>query len=271
MAPKRAINYARVSTPRQAELYSLDYQLDEMRLYDADMGLLIVAEFKEDKSARKIDRDYLEEACQMLERGEADVLVTWKFDRLHRNYVNSIVLRDRLRRVSKEIHYAQTRTVSGKMARQRLPEDIQYIMAEIEADDILERTAGGKRRKIEQGQKWSGSNKPPYGYRAVGHGQEAEMVLDEWEELSNSQQGAALLEHIAAGEIIPETMEAVRQGRATSVVVRWVFAWYVYGDSESGPMSTQKVAKKLTVLGVPTPADIVPARAHLKKRAYGQW
>ena len=38
MAPKRAINYARVSTPRQAELYSLDYQLDEMRLYDADVG-----------------------------------------------------------------------------------------------------------------------------------------------------------------------------------------------------------------------------------------
>src|SRR5689334_19783398 len=152
MSPqKRAINYGRVSTPRQAELYSLDYQLGEMRLYDEEMGLTIVQEFKDDHSGRKIERDYLEEACRMLENDEADVLVTWRFDRLHRNYVNSVVLRDRIRRVGKEIHYAQSRQVSGKTARQRLPEDLQYIMAEIEADDIAERTAGGRRRKIEVG------------------------------------------------------------------------------------------------------------------------
>src|SRR4051794_37777531 len=106
MSPaKRAINLARVSTPRQAELYSLDYQLEQMRAYDAEVGLTVVAEFKDDVSGRKLDRDGLEEACQMLERNEADVLVTWKFDRLHRNYVNSVLLRERIRKASKEIHY----------------------------------------------------------------------------------------------------------------------------------------------------------------------
>src|SRR3954452_12706140 len=124
---KRAINLARVSTPQQAELYSLDYQLEEMRKYDTEIGPVIVAEFKDDVSGRKLERDGLEEACQMLERNEADVLVTWKFDRLHRNYVNSVLLRDRIRKAGKEIHYAQSRQISGKTASQRLPEDLQFI------------------------------------------------------------------------------------------------------------------------------------------------
>src|SRR5258706_10501306 len=155
MSPqKRAVLYARVSTPRQAELYSLDYQIQQEQAYVADADLHVVAELRDDQSGRKIERDGLEEACQMLERDEADVLVTWKLDRLHRNYVNSVLLRDRIRRAGKQLHYAQSRSVSGKTARERLPEDIGYIMAEIEADDIAERTSGGKRQKIEQGEKW---------------------------------------------------------------------------------------------------------------------
>lgn len=40
MSPqKRAINLARVSTLRQAELYSLDYQLEQERAYCAEVGL----------------------------------------------------------------------------------------------------------------------------------------------------------------------------------------------------------------------------------------
>src|SRR6266511_961571 len=148
---KRAINLARVSTPQQAKLYSLDFQLEQERAYDAEMGFVVVAEFKDDVSGRKLERDGLEQACQMLERNEADILVTWKFDRLHRNYVNSVLLRERIRKAGKEIHYAQTKQVSGRTAPERLPEDIQYIMAEIEADDILERTQSRRKGVIAAG------------------------------------------------------------------------------------------------------------------------
>ncbi len=99
--------------PRQAELYSLDFQLAQEQTYAEETGLIVVAVMKDDQSGRKMDRDLLEEACRMLEADEADVLVTWKFDRLHRNYVNSVILRDRIRKAGKEIHYAQTRQVSG--------------------------------------------------------------------------------------------------------------------------------------------------------------
>src|SRR5215213_6370078 len=199
---KRAINLARVSTPKQAELYSLDYQLEQMREYDASVGLAIVAEFKDDVSGRKLARDGLEEACQMLERDEADVLVTWKFDRLHRNYVNSVVLRERIRKAGKEIHYASTRQVSGKTARQRLPEDMQYIMAEIEADDIVERTDQGRKNKAAAG-KWVGLGRPPYGYIKVGQGRNATLTVDE-SEVGKVVGGEVLLEQVRQGKIPPK-------------------------------------------------------------------
>src|SRR6266511_2994752 len=119
MSPaKRAINLARVSTPQQAKLYSLDHQLEQERAYDREMGFEIVAEFKDDTSGRKLERDGLEQACQMLENNEADILVVWKFDRLHRHYVNSVLMRERIRKAGKQIHYAQSRIVSGKTARE---------------------------------------------------------------------------------------------------------------------------------------------------------
>jgi site-specific DNA recombinase len=260
---KRAINLARVSTPRQADLYSLDYQLEQERAYCAEMGFTVVAEFKDDTTGRKLDRDGLEEACRMLEADEADVLVTWKFDRLHRNYVNSVLLRERIRKAGKEVHYAQSKTVSGKTARERLPEDLQFILAEIDADDILERTTQGRLQKIKAG-KWLGVNKPPYGYVKKGQGKTAEPVVDDLEDQE-------LRERLAAGEVVPEVLSVLREGKATAVVVRWIFVWYLRGFGEEGPLSTGAIADKLEALGIPSPQDLLPNRQHLKARGYASW
>lgn len=234
--PKRAILYARVSTPRQAELYSLDYQIEQEQIYANDTNLRVVAVLRDDTSGRSLDRDGLEEACRMLESDEADVLVTWNFDRLHRSYVNAIVLRERIRKIGKEIHYAKTRTVSGKTARERLPEDLQYILAEIEIDEIMDRLKTGKRNKALAG-KWIGLNRPPYGYKTEGHRKDAVPVIHE--------------EHAA--------------------VIRKIFDWYVYGDEHGNPMSTRMIADRLTAEGIPTPNESVPTSAHVRKREKGVW
>lgn len=236
MSSKRAILYARVSTPKQAELYSLDYQIAQEQQYVSEVGLSVVAELRDDQSGRKMERDGLEEACRLLEQNEADVLVTWKFDRLHRNYVNSVLLRDRIRRAGKELHYAQARQVSGKTARERLPEDIQYIMAEIEADDILERTASGKRGVIEAG-RFLGLGKPPFGYRKEGKGKELVISVD------------------------PEQ----------AAVVVLIYDWYVFGEDDIPPLNTQQIAERLTAMSLSTPLDLLPSRAHLRKRNDGVW
>jgi site-specific DNA recombinase len=238
MSPqKRAVILARVSTERQSKLYSLDCQLDQEQAYCDEVGLVVVAEFKDDTSGRNMDRDGLEEACRMLENDQADVLVTWKFDRLHRNYVNSVLLRERIRNAGKELHYAQTRQVSGKTARERLPEDIQYMLAEIEADDIAERLNMGKRRAIEKGQRWVGIFKPPYGYDKVRHSHDSKMVINEEQ----------------------------------AKVIRQVFEWYVHGDEEGKPLGVPTIANKLTALGIPTPGDTISSRKHWPKRGFGVW
>ena len=51
-----------------------------------------------------------------------------------------MVLRERSQRAGKQIPYAQSRSLSVTSARERLPEDLQFLMAEIDADDIAERT-----------------------------------------------------------------------------------------------------------------------------------
>ena len=96
---KRAILYARVSTPQQAELYSLEYQLQEERAYAHSMGFTVVSELTDDQSGRKMERDNLAVAREMFARDEADVLVTWKLDRLHRSYVNTILLRSEIQKL----------------------------------------------------------------------------------------------------------------------------------------------------------------------------
>lgn len=61
---KRAILYARVSTSRQAELYSLDFQLEQEREYAISLGFKIVAELQDDQSGRRLERDGLTDACE---------------------------------------------------------------------------------------------------------------------------------------------------------------------------------------------------------------
>lgn len=233
---KRAILYARVSTTKQAELYSLDYQIAQERQYAEEMGLEVVAEFQDDQSGRKMERDGLTEARQMLSEDKADVLVVWKLDRLHRSYVNTVVLRDEIQRLGKQLYYAQSRTKSGTRAKERLPEDILALMAEIEADEIAERTAMGRRQKALSG-KWIGLFKPPYGYTSAGIGRTKRVLVDEDQ----------------------------------AAIVRMIFDWYVYGDEEGPALSTYDIAQKLTRLGIPTPADHLDNPTFKKKQGYGEW
>jgi site-specific DNA recombinase len=234
---KRAILYARVSTSRQAELYSLPFQLEQERAYAESMGFTVAAELTDDTTGRKIERDNLTVAREMLASDQADVLVTWKLDRLHRSYINTVILRDEIQKMGKELHYAQMRMKSGTTAKQRLPEDVMALMAEIEADEIVERTQMGKREKAAKGGKWIGLNRPPYGYRAVGRGRDVTLVIDE----------------------------------EKAQIVRDIFNWYVYGEQATGPLSPIKIAQRLSALAIPTPGDTIEERAHLRQRPFGDW
>jgi site-specific DNA recombinase len=234
---KRAINLARVSTPAQAKAFSLEFQLEQERAYDSEMGFAIVAEFKDDVSGRILERDGLETASRMLENDEADVLVVWNFDRLHRSYVNSVLMRDRIRKAGKHIHYVKARMISGQKALDRLPEELQLLWADVESEIIAQRTMQGKIDTVVKAGRFLGLGKAPYAYKKVGKGKELVIVVD------------------------PET----------AAVVVLIYDWYVFGEDDIPPMNTQQIAERLTSWGLPTPMDLLPDRAHLRKRPAGVW
>ena len=79
----RAGLYARVSSEEQAEGYSIDAQLEAMKRFCADRGWTVSAEYIEPGfTARTTNRPVFQDLLAACERGEMDVLVTHKLDRV---------------------------------------------------------------------------------------------------------------------------------------------------------------------------------------------
>lgn len=82
----RAIAYCRVSTEDQATGYSLDVQKEAIRYEIERRGWQTVDNISETASGKDVKgRQMLQGALRLLARGEADVLVVSRFDRLTRS------------------------------------------------------------------------------------------------------------------------------------------------------------------------------------------
>lgn len=256
----RCVLYARVSTPRQAKLYSLDYQLDEERDYLKLIRGVEVAAFEDDQSGRSTARDGLQDAVRLLEDDQADALITYKIDRLHRNFVNHVLLRQKVQGLKKELHYAQMRRKAGSKAKERLSEDVLALLAEIEADEIVERTQMGLQRKAADG-RWVGWNKAPYGFKVDGANPRAARLVCDWGSLDEAARA-----EFCEGRASAEVVDLLRQGQATAAVILLAYAWYAVLL-----LSTQQIAERLTLWRVPTPLDLTSRVTTTKRRGFAEW
>ena len=82
--------YARKSTDvEDKQIRSIDDQLAVLRALAKDENLNITQEFIERQSAKKPGRPVFNEMLALIEKGEAQGIITWKLDRLARNPVDS--------------------------------------------------------------------------------------------------------------------------------------------------------------------------------------
>jgi site-specific DNA recombinase len=146
-----------------------------------------------------------------------------------------LLLVDELQRLGIEIHLAKQGRVMGRTADDRIADCDEAYRAEVERAALVERTVEGRRAKIRRGH-YPGGGQPPYGYRVEGRGPETQIVIDE-------EQAA---------------------------VVRMIFQLFAYGDA-IGMVSAVEIARRLTALGLPTPADLKKGFETTKKRAFGEW
>ena len=195
---KRAALYARVSTDEQAqEGYSLDAQLDVMRAYCDIHELEIAGEYVDDGySGTNIRRNAYNFMFSPDERKKWDVLIVMKMDRIHRNSRNFMDMMQDLNRHKQQFISTYDR-IDTSTAVGRFAMDMIQRIAQLESEQIGERTYMGMREKAESFAGILGFN-APFGYsfedgKLVIVEEEAEIV----KEIYNRYQNGSTMDEIA--------------------------------------------------------------------------
>lgn len=161
----RAVALLRVSTPQQAQQgYSMEDQERAIRGYLQQRRLVLTELLREEGVSGKLAvRQVLERLTQLADERAVDVLVCVKLDRLGRNQ----------RTILNTLHALESRGVRvefvdytfGDDKTGRFVRNVMGSVAELESDQIRERTMAGRRAKAEQGR--IPAYAEPYGYHQI--------------------------------------------------------------------------------------------------------
>ncbi|MGB1698152.1 MAG: recombinase family protein [Thermoplasmatota archaeon] len=142
----RVALYTRVSTEDQAkEGFSLDAQIERLRMFAAAQGWVVAAEYiDEGHSGRTIKRPKYQQ--MMEERDQWDTLLVMKMDRIHRNSRNFMAMMDLLTKEDKGFA-SVTESLDTSTAMGRFVMDIIQRIAQLESEQIGERVYVGMEQK----------------------------------------------------------------------------------------------------------------------------
>lgn len=170
---KRAALYIRVSTDEQGEKFGPAYQKDEMLVWAAHNPLpsspyiVLPQHIYTDIGCSGADDLHLRPALTKLfdeaNKGEFDSVLVWKIDRFFRK---NELLHRYIRELSElgiEFISVTQPALSTSGITGKLLLSVLGSIAEIERDQIIERTAAGKQAAARAG-RWVGGKYPPYGY-----------------------------------------------------------------------------------------------------------
>ena len=163
----RVILYVRVSTDEQAKSgLSIESQLKKLRGYADIMDHEVVYEIKDEgESAKSLVRPGMQEALELLDRGEADGLCVVKLDRLTRNVGDWQFLIDSyFGDHSGKALLSVTDSIDTTTAGGRLVLNVLITVAQWEREAAAERTRDALAAKRERGERLGA---PRLGYRVV--------------------------------------------------------------------------------------------------------
>jgi site-specific DNA recombinase len=163
---QRAVGYIRVSTEEQAERgHGLEAQERAIRAFAESQGyelLRIVADPAVSGATRPAERPGFAELIALAGAGAISILLVWKFDRLARQIVYSVVTANELAELGVAVR-SVTEPIDTATPMGRTIFAVLAGMAEQERAAITERTWHGRREKATQGGFAGGA--APYGYR----------------------------------------------------------------------------------------------------------
>jgi site-specific DNA recombinase len=210
--------YTRVSTEDQAkEGYSLDAQKERLLAYCEAQGWEL-AEFYEENghSGRNTRRPAYQR--MMEERAKWDVILVMKMDRIHRNSKNFMIMMENLEKWGKKFT-SMNESLDTSTAVGRFVVDIIQRIAQLESEQIGERTYMGMAHKAENAPGLLGFN-PPFGY----------CIKDN--DLSILPEEAEIVRRIFAIYSAGETMGNIALSlNRTEVLTRRKCAWTIWSIS----------------------------------------
>ena len=153
----RVFLYIRVSTQEQArEGYSIGAQEDRLRSYAKARGYTIVKVYTDPGfSGGNMERPALQEMIKQLEKGVADLVLVYKLDRLSRSQKDTLFLIEEVFLKNNVDFVSMNESFDTSTPFGRAMIGILSVFAQLEREQIRERTIMGKEERAKEG-KWHG-------------------------------------------------------------------------------------------------------------------
>lgn len=162
---KRVFVYLRVSTREQAEEgYSLSEMEDRLRKYCDAMGWILVKVYIDPGyTGSNMDRPALQEMIREIEKGNADIVLVDKLDRLSRSQFDTLYLINKVFTENNCAFVSRAEAFDTSTPFGRAMVGILSVFAELERERMKERVADGKEGRAKEG-KYKGGGHVPIGY-----------------------------------------------------------------------------------------------------------
>lgn len=158
--------YRRVSTDKQAdEGYSLDVQMEKLQAYAKTMSNVKDTRLYTDDgySGSSLDRPGMKHMIEDIESGVITHVVVVKLDRLSRSQKDTLHLIEDVMIPANVAFISIMESFNTDTPFGRAMVGILSVFAQLERENIFERTRGGMQKRVEKGY-WPGGGRTPYGY-----------------------------------------------------------------------------------------------------------
>lgn len=161
----RVVMYVRVSSKEQVDGYSIGEQIERLEKYADAMEWEIVKTFVDPGySGGNTDRPGLKEMIKEIEKGGIDKVVVYKLDRLSRSQLDTLYLIEKVFLANDTDFVSMSENFDTSTPFGRAMIGILAVFAQLEREQIKERTMVGKEARAKEG-KWHGGSTEPIGYK----------------------------------------------------------------------------------------------------------
>ena len=171
---KRVVLYLRVSTSAQEEGYSIDMQKESLLAYCKAHGWIVVAIIVDPGfSGSTLERPGIQEVINMAVNKSTDMVLVYKLDRLSRSQKDTMHLIEDIFLPNGVDFSSMQEKLDTSSAFGMAMVGILSVFAQLERENIKERTFGGRVERAKDGL-WHGGGFDPIGYDYI----EGELVVN---------------------------------------------------------------------------------------------